>query len=65
MVEQGWIPSEVTKMHLQYLVSQGFMTAPELATCHVPKHLASPVLARGHMMACAAFYEQEFGVPSH
>jgi hypothetical protein len=41
------------------------MTAVELATCYVPKDPASPTPAGGYIVACAAFYEQGFDVPSH
>jgi hypothetical protein len=51
MAEQGWIPSEVTQAHLQDLMSQGFMTAVELATCHVPEDPASPASAGGYVVA--------------
>jgi hypothetical protein len=57
MVEQGWITSEVTQEHLQNLMSQGFMMAVELATCHMPKDPASLVPVRGYVVACAVFYE--------
>jgi hypothetical protein len=39
MAELGWPASEVTQEHLQNLVSQGYMTAVELATCRVPEDL--------------------------
>jgi hypothetical protein len=64
MVELGWIPSEVTQEHLQNLVSQVFMMAAELMTCHVPEDLASPVPVGGYVVAYVAFYERGFGVPS-
>jgi hypothetical protein len=41
------------------------MTTAELATFHVPEDPASPVLARGYIMASMVFYEWGFGVPSH
>jgi hypothetical protein len=65
MVESGWTASEVTQEHLQNLVSQGLMTAAELATCRVPKDPASPVPAGGYVVVCVAFFEWGFGVPSH
>jgi hypothetical protein len=65
MAEQGWILLEVTQVHLQDLVSQGFMTTVELATCHVPEDPASPVPAKGYVVAYVAYYERGFGVPSH
>jgi hypothetical protein len=57
MVGQVWAPSEVTQTHLHDLMSQGFMTATELTTYRVPEDLASPMLAMGYVVACAAFYE--------
>jgi hypothetical protein len=65
MAELGWTPSEVTQVHLQYLVSQGFMTAVELANYRVPEDPASPVVAEGYMVAFAVFYERGFRVPSY
>jgi hypothetical protein len=67
MVEQGWMPSEVTLEHLQDLMSQGFMMTVELVTCHVPEDPTSPVPAGGggYVVACVMFYKREFGVPSH
>jgi hypothetical protein len=60
------MPSEVTLEHLQDLMSHGFMTTVELVTCHVPADPTSPVpVGGGYVVACAMFYEQEFGVPSH
>jgi hypothetical protein len=61
------MPSEVTLEHLQDLMSHGFMTTVELVTCHVPADPTSPVPVGGggYVVACAMFYEQEFGVPSH
>jgi hypothetical protein len=57
MVGQVWAPSEVTQTHLHDLMSQGFMTATELTTYRVLEDLASPMLAMGYVVACAAFYE--------
>jgi hypothetical protein len=57
MKEQGWIPSEVTQEHLQDLMSQGFMMAMELVTCHVREDPASPVPSEGYVVACVMFYE--------
>jgi hypothetical protein len=42
MAEFSWTTSEVTKEDLQNLMSQGYMTAAELATCRVPEDPASP-----------------------
>jgi hypothetical protein len=64
MVELGWSVSEVTQEHMQNLISQGYMMAAELMTCHVPEDPASPVQVRGYVMACTVFYERGFGVPS-
>jgi hypothetical protein len=41
------------------------MTVVECASYLVHVDLASPALARGYIMVCAAFYEQGFGVSSH
>jgi hypothetical protein len=41
------------------------MTAAEFATCLVLMDTASPAPAGGYIMACATFYEQGFGVPTH
>jgi hypothetical protein len=65
MAELGWTVSKVTQEHLQNLVSQGYMTSTELATCHVPEDPTPPALVGGYIMACTAFYERGFGVPSH
>jgi hypothetical protein len=37
MEKLGWIASDIKEEHLQNLVSQGYMTVVELATCHVPE----------------------------
>jgi hypothetical protein len=65
MAELGWSASEATEEHQQNHMSQGYMTAVELATCHVPEDPASPVLTGGYIVACAMFYKWGFGVPSH
>jgi hypothetical protein len=65
MAELGWTASEVTQEHLQNLVSQGHMTVGELASCCVPEDPASPIQARGYIMACTTFYERGFGVLAH
>jgi hypothetical protein len=65
MAELGWTTSEVMQEHLQNLMSQGYMTTVELATCHMPEDLASLIQAGGYIMACTASYERRFGVPSH
>jgi hypothetical protein len=51
--------------HLQNLMSQGYMTAAELATCRVPEDPASPAPVGGYVVMCTVFYEGGFGVPSH
>jgi hypothetical protein len=43
MAQPGWLASEIMQEHLQNLVSQGYMTAAELATCHVPMDPVFPV----------------------
>jgi hypothetical protein len=65
MEEQGWITSKVMQEDLQNLMSQWFMTVTELMSCCVPEDLASPVSVGGYIMACVAFYEHGFAVPSH
>jgi hypothetical protein len=65
MAELGWLVSEIIAEHLQNLVSQGYMSAVELATCRVPTNPASPALAVGYVIACSSFYERGSGVPSH
>jgi hypothetical protein len=47
MAELGWTDLEVTQELLQNLVSQRYMMAVELVTCHVAKDPASPVQAGG------------------
>jgi hypothetical protein len=42
MAELGSPASLVTQEHLQNLISQGYMTAVELATYRVPKDPTSP-----------------------
>jgi hypothetical protein len=41
------------------------MTTAELTICLVPVNPISPAPARGYVVVCAAFYEQEFSAPSH
>jgi hypothetical protein len=65
MAEHSWIASEVMQEHLQNLMSQGFMTAVELLTYHVPENPASPVPVGAYIVACVMVYEQGFSVPSH
>jgi hypothetical protein len=63
MAELGWTMSGVTQEHLQNLVSQQYMMAAELATCHVTEDPAFLVQAGGYVMVCTTFYELGFGVP--
>jgi hypothetical protein len=65
MPESSWPTSEVMQKHLQNLVSQGYMTMVELATCHVPEDAIYAAPVGGYVVACMAFYERGFGVPSH
>jgi hypothetical protein len=65
MAELGWTRSEVTQEHLQNLMSQGYMTIVELATCRVFEDLVSPAPVGGYVMACVALYKRGFDVPSH
>jgi hypothetical protein len=65
MAELGWTALDVTQEHLQNLGSQGYMMTAELAICRVPEDPAFPVPVGGYVVACAAFYEWGFGVPSH
>jgi hypothetical protein len=65
MVELSWPASEVMQEHLQNLISQGYMTAAELAHCLVPVDPASPTPTGGYVVACATFYGRGFGAPSH
>jgi hypothetical protein len=41
------------------------MTAAELVTYRVPEDPASLILTGGYVVACTAFYERRFCVPSH
>jgi hypothetical protein len=65
MVELSWSVPETTQEHLQNLVSQGYMTAVELATCHVPVGPTSHVPVGGYIVVCPVFYKQGFGTSSH
>jgi hypothetical protein len=51
MAELGWSMPEVAQEHLPNLVSLGYMTKAELATCRVPEYPMSPVLVGGYIMA--------------
>jgi hypothetical protein len=65
MVRLGWSVSVVMQEQLQNLMSQGYMTATELATCRVPEDPVSPVPMGGYIVVCATFYEQGFSAQSH
>jgi hypothetical protein len=65
MVGLGWSMSVVMQEHLQNLMSLGYMIAAKLATCRVPEDPTSHVPTGGYVVACTAFYERGFGVPSH
>jgi hypothetical protein len=65
MVELGWTMSEPMHIHLQNLVSQGYMIVAELATCHVSEDPTAPTPVGRYVVVCKVFYEQGFGVPSH
>jgi hypothetical protein len=65
MAELGWPVLEIMAEHLQNLISKGYMSREELATCHVLVDLVSPVLAAGYVITCSSLYELGFGVPSH
>jgi hypothetical protein len=65
MAELGWPTPVVTREHLQNLISQGYITAAELATYRVPTNPASPAPAAAYIVACSTFYEQGFGTPPH
>jgi hypothetical protein len=51
MAEPSWPALEVTREHLQKLVSKGYMIAAEFATCPVPVDPASPALTKGLFMS--------------
>jgi hypothetical protein len=51
MAEMSWPALETMQELLQNLVSQGYMTAVELATCHIPVDPASPTLVGGYVVA--------------
>jgi hypothetical protein len=67
MAELDWTTLDVTRDHLQNLMSQGYMTAVELATCRVSEDPVSPAPMRGggYVTTCTEFYERRFGAPSH
>jgi hypothetical protein len=65
MVGLDWSTSVVTQDHLQNLVSLGYMTVVELATCRVPQDPTSPVLVVGYVMACTLFYGLELHHLTH
>jgi hypothetical protein len=57
MVELSWSVLEITKEHLENLVSQGYMTVAELASYYVLVDPVSPAPVVGYAMACLSFYE--------
>jgi hypothetical protein len=57
MVETRWPELEVTQEHLQNIVSQGYMTTMEFATCLVPVDPVSPTPVKDYIVVCAALYE--------
>jgi hypothetical protein len=65
MVGSRWPASEVTREHLQNLISKGCMTMAELATCLVPMGPESLAPVEGFIVVCVAFHEQGFGLLSH
>jgi hypothetical protein len=68
MPELGWTASEVMQEILQNLVSQGYMTVVELATCRVSEDPTSPALTGGgggEITERAALSKKRFNVPSH
>jgi hypothetical protein len=65
MAKLSWPTLEVMQEHLQNLMSQGYMTTAELATCRVLKDPASPAPTGGYIVACTTFYERGVDVPSH
>jgi hypothetical protein len=56
MSELSWPASEIAREYLQKLVSKGYMTAVEFATCLVPMGPVSLAPVEGFVMVCAAFY---------
>jgi hypothetical protein len=65
MAESCWTASVVTQEHLQNLMSHEYMTAVELATCHVPDGPACSAPMGGYVVVCVVFYERANSVPSH
>jgi hypothetical protein len=65
MAESCWPALVVTREYLQNLVSKGYMTAAEFATCLVPTCPISLAPAKGFIVVCATFCEWGFGLPSH
>jgi hypothetical protein len=57
MAGLGWSASVVTQVHLQNLMSLGYVTVAGLATWFVPEDHAPPVQAGGYVVSCAVFYE--------
>jgi hypothetical protein len=65
MAGSSWPASELTREHLQNLISKGCMTAAELATYLVPVGPEYLAPTEGFIMVCAAFYEWGFRLQSH
>jgi hypothetical protein len=47
----------VMHVHLQNLMSQGFLTVMELTVRHMPQDRLSPMPAEGYIVSIMAFYE--------
>jgi hypothetical protein len=65
MAEPSWHVSEVTREHLQKLISKRYMIAVKFASWLVSVDHASPAPTKGHAVVCMTFYERGFGVLSH
>jgi hypothetical protein len=62
MAELSWHVSEVTREHLQKLISKRYMTAVKFASWLLSVDHASPAPVKGHVVVCVTFYERGFGV---
>jgi hypothetical protein len=65
MAESGWPASEVMREHLQNLVSWRSRESDRVSTCRVHEDPTSPPPRGGYVVACVAFYERGYGMPSH
>jgi hypothetical protein len=54
-------PVDACRWVLADNMSQGYMIAAELATCHVPMDPTFLALVGGYVVACSVFYESGFG----